>query len=296
MIRSMTGFGAAASDPGDAARGIALRVEIRSVNHRFLQVKVRLPAELAPLEHAVEERVRKRLKRGSIAIHVAFAEPGALKAASVNRELALSYRDLLAGLSRELDLAGEVEIGHLVALPGVIGGEVDDRQLQLGGRSLMRSIDQALEALREMRAAEGEALERDLRRNAAAVDKVGARIERRMPGVVRRHHATLRKRVGELLGSGEPVPPADVAREVALLADRMDVSEELSRLASHLEQLGKLLDRGGDLGRKLDFLVQELFREANTVGSKCNDARVAHDVVELKTLIERLREQVQNVE
>jgi uncharacterized protein (TIGR00255 family) len=147
-----------------------------------------------------------------------------------------------------------------------------------------------------MREVEGKSLLADLRKNAKKVASLVATIEKRMPVVVREHHESLRKRVEELLDGRVSVRSEDLARELALIADRMDVGEEITRIKSHVDQWESLLAKGGAVGRQLDFLVQELLREANTIGSKCNDAPVAHAVVELKTLIERLREQVQNVE
>jgi uncharacterized protein (TIGR00255 family) len=178
----------------------------------------------------------------------------------------------------------------------VLAGDVDSKALQRGRRALLRAVDGALTALIEMRDHEGRALAADLTKHATAIARVVARIEKRMPQVVRAHQKALRQRVDELLDGRSTVQPADLAREVALIADRMDVSEELSRLHSHMDQLARLVEKKGPVGRSLEFLVQEFLREANTIGSKCNDARMAHDVVELKTLIERLREQVQNVE
>ncbi len=291
-MRSMTGFGAASRD----AEGFAVRVEVRSVNHKYLQIKTRLPGDLAYLEADVEERVRKRLERGSVAVHVALSAGATLTTAVLNERVAERYRDLLRGLSSKLQLAGEIELGTLLSLPGVLSSEVDDQAQSKARKAVLGVVDAALVELVEMRQREGEATGKDLASNAAKVEKVVARIARRMPKVVREHQKTLRERVDELLGPGSTVRPEELAREVALIADRYDVSEELTRLSSHLAQLDKIMAKKGAVGRSLEFLVQEFLREANTIGSKCNDAAVAHDVVELKTLIERLREQVMNVE
>ena len=291
-MRSMTGFGAASRD----AEGFAVRVEVRSVNHKYLQIKTRLPGDLAYLEADVEERVRKRLERGSVAVHVALSAGATLTTAVLNERVAERYRDLLRGLSSKLQLAGEIELGTLLSLPGVLSSEVDDQAQSQARKAVLGVVDAALVELVEMRQREGEATGKDLASNAAKVEKVVARIARRMPKVVREHQKTLRERVDELLGPGSTVRPEELAREVALIADRYDVSEELTRLSSHLAQLDKIMAKKGAVGRSLEFLVQEFLREANTIGSKCNDAAVAHDVVELKTLIERLREQVMNVE
>ncbi len=291
MLRSMTGFGAAAGIAGERE----VRVEIRSVNHRHLQVKTRLPHELAFLEGDVEGRVKKKLKRGAVTVSVNAATRADAAGAALNLEVAEHYRAKLAELSRRFGGNGTIPIEAVLPLPGVVGFQDDPAELEREARGVLKRVDEALGKLVEMREAEGGALEADLRKNDAEMLKLLDRIDRRMPTVVRAHQKNLRKRVGELL-DGHAVDDAELAREIALLADKLDVSEEIARLRSHAKQLASFLDKGGDVGRKLDFLVQEILRETNTIGSKCNDAKVAHWVVELKTRIERLREQVQNVE
>ncbi len=291
-MRSMTGFGAATNDRS----GLALRVEARSVNHKYLQVKVRLPGELSYLEPEVDALVRKKIERGALSLTVSLPSTASLSPLTIDTAVAKRYERMLTDLAKELGLEPRVELETIAGLPGVLTGMVDTRALQRGRRATLQTIAAALDALTEMREREGDALAADLEKNAAAVGRVTARIEKRMPGVVRAHHKALRARVAELIDDRASLQPSDLAREVALIADRMDVSEELTRLASHLDQLSRLLAKKGPVGRSLDFLVQEFLREANTIGSKCNDARVSHDVVELKTLIERLREQVQNIE
>ncbi len=291
-MRSMTGFGAASVEEA----GLALRAEVRAVNHRFLQLKQRLPAELGHLENEVEQRVRKRIERGALNLSVSAASEAALHPPKIDVEAARRYKRELERVARELGIGAGIDLGLLAGLPGVIGGPVDARELAREEKLVLRVVEQALDSLQEMREREGAALLRDLRRGAKAIAALATRISRRMPKVVRAHQEALEKRVAELLDGRGALSEGDLAREIALLAERMDVSEELARLASHLDQLEVLLSRDGQVGRQLDFLVQELLREANTVGSKCNDAPVAHLVVELKTWIERLREQAQNVE
>ena len=290
-VRSMTGFGRAVVDGKD----VSARVEIRSVNHRHLQVKSRLPGELGHLEPGVEGLVRKALERGAVTLTVSLTRAPEAGVAALNVDVARGYHRALAKLGRELAL-GEVDLATLVALPGVVGAADDSGSSGREEKLVLRAVGQALDALVAMREREGQSLERDLKKNAEAVRKLVARIAKRMPTVVRDHHRALVRRVNELLGERPAggVLEADLPRELALLADRMDVSEEVARIQSHLEQLDLMLAGGG--GRRLEFLVQELFREANTIGAKCNDATVAHAVVDLKTHIERLREQVQNVE
>lgn len=287
----MTGFGAAEA----VADGVSVRVEARSVNHRHLQVKLRLPAEITHLEPSVEAAVRKALDRGAVTLAVHVTRAGGAAAARLDGELMATYARELTALAREHGLGEGPALAELLALPGVVAGreEAADSRVDKLARKAVRD---ALTELRAAREREGEALLADLQKHARAIGKLSARIGKRMPAVVRAHQRTLQQRVEELVGDAVQVSRADLAREIALIADRLDVSEELSRLEAHRVELAKLLDRGGRVGRKLDFLAQEFFREANTIGSKCGDAQVAHAVVDLKTSIERLREQVQNVE
>lgn len=293
MLRSMTGFGASSGQAG----GRGVRVEVRSVNHRHLQVKTRLPHELAFLEGELESAVKKRLKRGSVTLHVEAPRAAASEAARVNLDVAERYRAQLATLSKSCGGDGSVPLAALVGLPGVVGVPEDDpAALRREGKGVVKCAAEALARLVEMRETEGAALLADLRKNARAAAALVDRIEKRMPAVVKAHQKALGARVAELLGDRHPLDGADLAREVALIADRIDVSEEVSRLRSHFDQFEAFLAKGGDVGRKLEFLVQEIHRETNTVGSKCNDTKVSHWVIDLKTRIERLREQVQNVE
>jgi uncharacterized protein (TIGR00255 family) len=288
----MTGFGAASI----AREGRTLRAEVRAVNHRFLQLKLRVPGEFGFLEPEIEKAVRARVERGALSLSVHTSGAGGGRAPRVDFEAAARYRVELERLARENGLEPRLDLATLVGLPGVLSAEFDELELEREGRDVLALVTQAVDALEEMRTREGLALARDLSRSADAVAELALRIAERVPTAVSEQHAALKLRVAELL-DGRPAPSdADLARELALLADRSDVNEELARLASHIEQLRHLLARPGPVGRQLDFLVQEFLREANTIGSKAGDAQVAHRVVELKTWIERLREQVQNVE
>jgi uncharacterized protein (TIGR00255 family) len=293
----MTGFGAGAAE----SAGRAVRVEVRSVNHRHLQIKTRLPAELVQLETALEGVVKKTLERGSVTVTVSLERKAGRARGVIDAALAKSYHKQLVKLAREVGVRGDVDLGTLVGLPGVVGGpDAGAHPVGTPGpaeeKLAQKALREALAGLVDMREKEGKHLAADLERNARAITRITAKIEKRMPIVVRQHHESLTRRVNELLEGRSVVQEADLARELALLADRMDVREELARLASHLAQFDALLAAGGSAGRKLEFLVQELFREANTIGSKCNDTTVAHAVVDIKTHVERLREQVQNVE
>lgn len=288
----MTGFGAASI----AREGRTLRAEVRAVNHRFLQLKLRVPTEFAALEAEIEKAVRARVERGALSLSVHAVGTGGARVPRVDHAAAARYRLELERLARENGLEPRVDLATLVGLPGVLAGDVDEAELEREGRDVLALVAQAVEALEEMRTREGQAMARDLSRSADAIAELAARIAERAPVAVAEQHAALKQRVAELLAERPAPSDADLARELALIADRSDVHEELARLESHIGQLRLLLSREGPVGRQLDFLVQEFLREANTIGSKANDAAIAHLVVELKTWIERLREQVQNVE
>jgi len=291
-MRSMTGFGAAAAEHG----GVSLRAEVRTVNHKHLQIKLRLPSEFLQFEAEVEELVKKKLERGSVALNVHLASNARMGGPQVRTDVAARLHKDLLKLARELKLDPTLSLDTLAQLPGVVAGSLDPLTLEHESKLLFKVVQAALVALGAMREAEGRALAADLRKNRKALERLAAAVEKRMPQVVQGHHAALERRVEELLGNRLGVSPGDLAREVALLADKLDVSEELARLKSHFAQFDAILERSGPVGRQLDFLVQEFLRESNTIGSKCVDAGVAHAVVEMKTAIERLREQVQNVE
>jgi uncharacterized protein (TIGR00255 family) len=291
MIRSMTGFGSGrgAFDREDVV------VEVRSVNHKFCEIKVRLPRELSVLETDIGRTVKERLARGGIEVTVRRAGPGGSMAPRVDAALAEAYARAYAEVAARLGMHGQVTLSDIVSAEGVI--RLDDREADLDAAraATERALAQALEALVAMRAREGEALRRDLDARLAAVEGLVARVETLAPAAVEHHRARLAERVQELT-SGIPLDPSRLAQEIALLAERTDVAEEVTRLRSHVAQARQLLGSGEPAGRKLDFLVQEMHREGNTIGSKSQNAEISGIVVTIKAEIERMREQVQNVE
>lgn len=290
-LRSMTGFGR-----GEASVGrVRVEVEAKSVNHRFVDVAVRLPRELSAEEGRVGQRVREHVARGRVDLTVRRDVAGG--AAEVVTDRAL-FEQLLAA-SDEL-LGDRAAAGRdaralwALAQPGVVSTRAVVVEPDDEAAALLAALEQALVALTAMRAVEGAALRTEL---VSTLADVRSRVAAVAAGVVdlrTRLVARLEARVGALLGTA--VEPWRLVQEAALLADRADVAEELARLGSHLDQLDGLLAGEGPVGRKLEFLLQEVGREVNTIASKTVDASVAHDVVEIKTLVERLREQSANVE
>jgi uncharacterized protein (TIGR00255 family) len=291
MIRSMTGFGAGRG----AVNGEEVDVEIRSVNHKYCEVKARMPRELAPLEHEVVRAVKERLARGGVDVAVRRTAAGSLVAPRVDVGLAESYARAFAEVQARLGLPGQVTLADVISAEGVV--RLDERtvDLEIVGEALRRALSQALTQLLTMRGREGEALARDLSARLEELERLAGRVAALAPEAVEQYRARLSERIAELT-RGLPVDPARLAQEVAVFADRTDVAEELTRLRSHVGQVRALLGASDPSGRKLDFLVQEMHREANTIGSKSQHGEIAGLVVALKAEIERMREQVQNVE
>jgi len=291
MIRSMTGFGAGHGEHG----GETIDVEIRSVNHKFCEVKVRTPREIASLEHEVAKAVKERLARGGIDVAIRRAGPAAGLAPRVDAALAESYARAFAEIQARLSLPGTVALADVLSAEGVVRLEERTADIEAAREAVRRGLGSAIDALLEMRAREGEALAIDLAGRLDLVEGLVGRVAALVPQVVEHHRTRLAERVQEL-ARGIPLEPARLAQEVALFADRTDVTEETTRLRSHMGQARELLGGAEPAGRKLDFLVQEMNREANTIGSKSQSGEIAAMVVTMKAEIERMREQVQNVE
>ncbi len=287
----MTGFGAGRG----SVNGEDVDVEVRSVNHKYCEVKVRLPRELGALEHEVVRLVKERLARGGVDVAVRRTASGSLVAPRVDVGLAESYARAFAEVQARLGLPGGVTLADVIAAEGVV--RLDERPIdvEIVGEALRRALAAALAQLLSMRGREGEALAHDLAARLDELERLVTRVAELAPHSVELYRARLAERVAEL-SRGLPVDPARLAQEVAVFADRTDVAEEITRLRSHLAQVRALLAVSEPAGRKLDFLVQEMHREVNTIGSKSQNADIAGVVVALKAEIERMREQVQNVE
>jgi uncharacterized protein (TIGR00255 family) len=295
MIRSMTGFGRAALD----AAGASFAVELRSVNHRHLDVSVRLPRPLVGLEVELRRVLARRFQRGKIDLVVTAPPAGARPDLDVDRGLADRYVEFARALAAQHGLAAELRAADVLALPGVarvLDHALDEAALR---PALVAAVEKAAEEADAMRLAEGAALDRELRGRLAAVAALAAEVSARAGEVASAARERLRKRAEQLRAETGLADEARLAQEVVAAADRMDVTEEVVRLTSHVAQfeaaLGAAAPDAG-VGRRLEFLLQEMSREANTIGAKSGDAPLAHRVVDLKTELERIREQVLNVE
>jgi uncharacterized protein (TIGR00255 family) len=290
-MRSMTGFGL-----GEAPLGAGkLAVEIRGVNHRFLDVRVRVPRELVDLAGFVEQIARDRLVRGRYEVGMRV-DGVALGAPVLDRDRARAAYRALCELRDELAPGSDVPLSLLGAIPDLFVSSVD-REIERLRESTRAAFEAAATSLDAMRANEGTALRADLVKRLDRVQFLARGIERRAPEVIETHRRRLRERADRLRAATEiDVDDVRLEQEIAMFAERSDVCEELTRLESHAAQFARLVSADEAVGRRLDFLLQEMAREANTVGAKSPDALIAQAVVEMKAEIERMREQVQNVE
>jgi len=273
---------------------------VRSVNHRYLDAKLRLPRPMQGFEGELRGRIQKRFSRGKLDLSVT-SPAGRVSTTRVEIDLdaARGYLEAAGALEAQGGVVGSIEVGTLLALPGVsrlVESELSPNVLH---EALLAAVDAALDALESMRLDEGAALERELLGRVAAIEARAERVAGRSGEVQEVARERLRRRAEQLRQETGMLDEARLHQEVVIAADRLDITEELVRLRSHVQQFRAIVaeaEAGKPVGRRLDFLLQEFGREANTVGSKASDAPVAHEIVELKTDIERLREQVQNVE
>lgn len=292
MPQSMTGFGSGRATEG----GEDISVEVKSVNHKFCEVKVRLPRELQSLEPVVVRQIKARLNRGAVDLSVKRASRSTTGTVPVvDVALVKEYRRAFRELANAAGLSDDIRLRDLMQQPGVLRLEEPAVDLIASAAALAAAIDQALDALSKMRAQEGTAIETDLVARLTEVESRVVRLKLLAPQAVTDHHQRLVERIAEL-AKGVTVDPQRLAQEVALFAERTDVAEELTRLTSHLVQFKSLLAGKEPAGRQLDFLVQEMHREVNTTGSKSQHPEISNHVVALKAELERIREQVQNVE
>jgi uncharacterized protein (TIGR00255 family) len=292
MLKSMTGFGAGRARAGDEEAS----VEIRAVNHKHLDIKVRLPRELGTLEPLVSQAVRARCSRGAVEVAVRrSSKVPAGSVPSVDAAMARAWREALGELARVLELPDVPTVSQMANQPGVIRLEEAGVDLGSAGQALQAALTQALEALVGMREREGRALQDDLLERLGRVAALAGEVATLAPRTVEAYRARLHERVAELL-RGVPVDETRLIQETALFAERTDVTEEATRFASHVEQFRALLASPEPSGRRMDFLVQEMHREVNTTGSKSQSVEISTRVVELKAELERIREQVQNIE
>ena len=292
MVKSMTGYGRAE----ETFNGCTITVELRSVNNRYLDCNVRIPRLCLFAEEAIKSRVQSSISRGKVDVFVTLDSAGAERVqVSVNRPVADGYYAALKQLAEDYGLSDDISVALLSRFPEVLLAEKAEEDVEQMARDICSVLDRALADFDEMRAREGERLKADILSRAAAIEAKVALVEARSPQTVAEHRAKLEARMNEVLANTQ-LDPARILTEAAIFADKVAVDEETVRLRSHTEQLREMLSKGGATGRKLDFLIQEFNREANTIGSKCSDLEISSHVVDIKAEIEKIREQVQNIE
>jgi uncharacterized protein (TIGR00255 family) len=294
----MTGFGRARRE----IDGLGLEIEIRSVNHRHLDLRVRLPRVLVDQETAIKKRIQGELSRGKVDVTVSLTTGTAGSTLEIDEAIAAQYVAAAEVLRERHALGadgGSLDVAALLSLPGVTRVVETQADCEILVAPLEEAVSEAIEALIVMRAAEGKSLSIEIEGRLGRVADLAAAFEARAGEVLAVATQRLHKRAEQIKREVGLLDDARLHQEIVIAADRLDITEELVRLQSHIAQFRETLqsaDRGHPVGRRLDFLLQELGREANTVGSKANDAPLAQDVVELKTQLERIREQVQNIE
>ncbi len=293
MLRSMTGFGSAHGQ----VDGVEYAVEVRSVNSRYFKAVVKAPEGLSWAEVAIDRLLRHAVTRGNITLTISVRVPDDQAAYRVNTVALARYIEQLRPLEIDANPTLRIDLGSLMALPGVCQPPALEEVLAPTREGLMDLVAQAVKAMVEMRREEGKALRADLLRQCDVILENLQTVTEQATQVVSDYHERLMARVKELIQAGSvPVDGEHLAREVAIFAERCDIAEEIARLRTHVEHFRQAVSSPEPAGRKLDFIAQEMLREANTIASKANDARIARAVVEIKTAVDRIKEQVQNVE
>ncbi|WP_437203518.1 YicC/YloC family endoribonuclease [Planctomicrobium sp. SH664] len=293
MLLSMTGHG----DASGQNDRLSVTAEVRSVNNRHLKITVRCPDPFLSLEANIDRLVRSMIARGTLTIHLRIRQLGDLSNFHLNTTVARQYWLQIRELSESLGIAPPADVSKFLTLPGIID-DGDTKAVEESDWPLLEQVlTQAMQNLQEFRREEGQFMADELLGLCDTVEVNAEQVAARAPSIARDYRDRLKTRINEMLESNAvKVDDNDLLRELSLFADRCDITEELMRLRSHLQQYRTLLKSEGSSGRKLDFLGQELFREVNTIGSKANDVEVAHRVVEMKAAVEKMREIIQNVE
>jgi len=292
LVKSMTGYGRAR----ETRNKRDITVEVRSVNNRYLDCTVKMPRAYIFAEDAIKAQVQKAISRGKVDVFVTVDTSAAdVAVVSVNEPLARSYYQALTRLRDTFDLEGDITAVTLAKFPDVLTVTKAEEDVETISADICAVLEDALEAYNAMRAVEGRKLAEDINRRVATIEAVVGKVEERSPQTVGAYRERLENKMREVLQS-TAIDESRILTEAAIFADKVAVDEETVRLRSHIAQLRDMLQGGEPVGRKLDFLIQEVNRECNTIGSKCNDQTIAQDVVSMKAEVEKIREQVQNIE
>lgn len=293
----MTGFGEAKASED----GVSYRVEIRSVNNRYFKATIKMPESMQRFETEIDKLLRAKMGRGSVTFNLRLRDDRPAAAYAVNTAMIGAYIEQLRMVSAEANGGVTLDVGRLLEIPGVLmPPQMDEQDLARQFKIVERLTNEAADRLIEMRKVEGKTIASDLAAQCTEIRRLIEDVAERSPTVVDDYRKRLKNRLEQLLGGvvgGSLAPHEDaIAREVAIYSERCDINEELSRIRSHLDQFATLCNAPEETGRKLDFLSQELLREANTIGSKSSDVTISQSIVSVKAAIDRIKEQVQNVE
>ena len=291
MIKSMTGYGKSSSHINQRN----YQVEIKSVNHRYLDITVRLPKQLSFLEEEIKKRISEKIKRGKIDIVVTFennSDEG--RNIIINQQIAKLYIEQLKKLAEEEKIESNIEVTEIAKYPDVLNIQTNQEDDVLKNE-LMPTIEEAVELLVEMREREGKKIAEDLSLRIKSIEEKILLISQKSTGLIQEYVVKLEKRIKEILQDDE-IDKSRIAQEVVIYADKCSIEEEITRLRSHIEQFYTILESDGPSGKRLDFIVQEMNREINTIGSKSNSVEITNGVIDVKTELENVREQIQNIE
>jgi uncharacterized protein (TIGR00255 family) len=290
-VYSMTGFGRAEADAGERL----ITVECRSVNQRFLDLRVRLPRDFSGWEGAFVQKLKKKFSRGKVEFFLSVTKNSGQATVECDFALAEAYHNTLKKMAEQLGLDQQIPIKMIAQMPEVFSPKASEEDSQALKNKCEKCLLDAADSLLKMRAEEGDFLRKDMIERSRTLETLQAGVEKAAPGRLKKFHDNLIERLKELAGDCN-LEPNRLEQEAVVYADRSDITEELVRLLSHLKSWAATLSEGGTIGRKLDFLTQEIFREINTIGSKALDATISALVVEMKVEVEKMREQVQNIE
>lgn len=293
MLKSMTGYG-----KGEASSsGFRIKVELKSVNNRYLDITVKLPRYLIYLEESINKLIKEKLGRGKVDvfINLDFESISSLEV-KVDIPLAMNFKNALSDLKDQLQIEDSIRLSNILSIPDVIRTEKRDLDEASVWETLRSAIDSALSQIVVMRESEGQQLKLDMLEKLGKIEEITSEVKIRSPLVVEEYRRKLNERIAALLEEPAIIDQDRLAMEVAIYADKSSIDEELTRMNSHIAQFRSIIEEDGAVGRKLDFLIQEFNREVNTIGSKSSDSIIVNKVVDLKSEIEKIREQVQNIE
>ncbi|GAB6088309.1 YicC/YloC family endoribonuclease [Alkaliphilus crotonatoxidans] len=293
MLKSMTGFGRGESQTKD----IKFLVELKSLNHRYMDVSIKMPKLFTYLEERIRQTVKEQIKRGRVEVFIGYENIGEADVeVTADLPLAKRYLQALSQIEEQLAVKNDITVSLIAKFPDVIRVEKQELDEDVISQCLLKGVENALEKLVEMRRIEGEGLKADILKRLNLIGSMLKDIAERSPHVVTEYRQRLTERIREILDDGYSLDDNRIMMEVALFADKSNITEELVRFESHIRQFKGALEESDSVGRKLDFLIQEMNREINTIGSKANDLYITNIVINVKSELEKMREQVQNIE